>query len=876
MQAHPRLTTSLPQPPVGTGSGNFSCPGRRVSQLSVFGSLLLFLFFPMMSAQESVAQDRLEEYLKQLKLDRLVIRQLENEVASELDRDVRLQKATRLINLYTDRLLNSQLDPETARLWIEKADGLVTIYPELDDPRFTIATLQSRYLVQERAFREWFSKRDSPQEKLLEQWQQLSRELLQFNANMETQYQSTLAEVQATSGDPLATERLARIEGLLQHSSFLIGWSSYFQGILDVSNRISLLRRADEHLRIFLQIEDEKSLTELSADWFDLNSPWNLRAVVGLALVQRGLDHPQQSNHCFDLLQQHGDGSFQDQLFVWKLNSRLFLGQILGIREVLAEFQLQPSHSLAAEVSFWSTVFSSSQILASQNQQLSLLLRSEAIAGLTRTMQAPTILEFLEQNPVEFADDFVGNWAQGYLDFYRGEASGEAPKMQSAKRYLQRAIETSGPQDSISDLARCRYLLARIFFQERNFQKASDLFQMVAAAMASEDQELAAESQWLAAQSLIELSRQDSRRSGLAYAAVENLIRRFPDSRFRTRAEFEKLRLDLAVLPGDEAIRRLERIPAADRKYPLALEELVRTRFRLWLDAFRNRQSDLENRLDALIDAEAAARREDRILIENRLKLTLLVVDALLRYDPLNRAKTKQLLDIAGQQAEAISSRSSAYAEYRYYQLTFNENIRSEAAAEVHARWLMDNAANTRFKQPGLIYLGRILEQRMQQSEHPETALVQETRAIYRRLADTLGTSEATLKQSRNAQVTMNKLAELESLLENHAEADRIYHLLLDCFPNQRQYIHGLAKTKLALGEKKAALPLWQRLAANAEAGTDDWFESKYQLIVCLLETDPPTAASVYRQTTQLSPEMPEPWRSKFAAIAQQLAPMCY
>ncbi len=389
--------------------------------------------------------------------------------------------------------------------------------------------------------------------------------------------------------------------------------------------------------------------------------------------------------------------------------------------------------------------------------------------------------------------------------------------------------------------------------------------------MATEDRDLAAESQWFAAQSLIEVSRLDARKSELAYAAVDSLVRRFPDSKFSTLAEFERLRMDLSVLPGEEAIRRLERIRIEDNKYALALDEIVRTRFRLWLDAFTSARSDREQRLAELVDAEALARRFSGITGENKLKLSLLVTDAFLKYDPIDQSKVRQMLTIAGTQAEQVSKNSAVYAEYQYYWLLFNEKIRNEVLATVQARWLIENAKNTRFEKPALIYVGRILESRLDQAAAPEKGLIEETRNVYQRLVEVLGASEASVKQSRNAQVAMSKLAELQAMVGNDTEAGRLYRLLLDCFPDHRQYIYGLAKTKMRLGQMESAVPLWQRLASDDEAGTDRWYESKYELIRALMETDTESAAQVHRQTILLSPEMPEKWRTKFQELESRL-----
>jgi hypothetical protein len=76
---------------------------------------------------------------------------------------------------------------------------------------------------------------------------------------------------------------------------------------------------------------------------------------------------------------------------------------------------------------------------------------------------------------------------------------------------------------------------------------------------------------------------------------------------------------------------------------------------------------------------------------------------------------------------------------------------------------------------------------------------------------------------------------------------------------------------QIALGDFDAARPLWSKLAASAAAGTELWYESKLQLIHCLLETDAAAAQPLLRQTLRLSPNMPQPWQQRFFELEERL-----
>ncbi len=846
------------------------------------------------SNSESTQNDskQLEAYLSSLKLDRLVVEHLENEVGNELDRGKRLNLARRLADLYADELLNAHLDSELSGQWVKKTQALIRIYPELENSRLTIAILQSRYLVQERSFRQWWNAvpRKSHDE-LKTRWRELHIELVEFNQKMEGRYQELVTTVQANSGDVVASKELVTTEALLLHSSFLVGWTSYFRGVLETEQRGQWLRLSDQHFRNFLQLDEAPSLTEFSAKWFDFNAAWQVRAVVGLAMAHRGMGHAKQSEHCFQLLQENGDAMTLGQLFVWKLNSRLFLGETDELLVCLSEFQNFSGLKTTAKVNFWATTLQASQSLHADSPVVAARLQNEALSGLTRTKQAPAIAKYVADQKLEFAEDFHGNWIRGFLYFYQavngrtsfGQAKFEdsdpdKTDLESAKFYLTQATRQAGAGVRESDLIQCQMLLGKVLFREREFEQAAVMFHKVAAAVSSQNQrvpeerKLAAESLWLAAQSLIEVSRVDSRKSELAYQAVEGLLRRYPESSFAQRAEFEKLRLNISTLPGDEAIRRLEKFETHHPNYSFAIEESARARFRLWLTSFEAGNSDRKKRLQDLVDSELACRQLEGLSEEKKLKATLLVIDALLRYDPIDEAKIRDYFSVTSRQIDQVrNSRSSIKVEHRYYEFLFAQRIRDLADARRLAEWLVANGKDTRFERSALIYLGKSLEAEYSRAESPSEELATQVLLTFRRIVKVLGSSSSELKRSSNAQVAVAKLAELELAIGDSVEARRLYQVLVGEFPSQQKYIHGLARSTMAAGDVEAALPFWRKLNSGVQAGSDLWYESKYQLIVGLASSDPDAAGKIYRQTRRLSPELPQKWRLPFEQLEEKL-----
>ncbi len=817
--------------------------------------------------------DRLELYLTSLRLDRLLVRHLENQVNRELDPERRLRKAKRLADLYADQLLDSRVTAESADRWMRKAEALVKVYPSVENPRLKIAELQSRYLVEESSFRNWWNTlpHERPEE-LSFRWRELQTDLAQFNAILEQRYQEFVAAVQLNNGEIALSRQLGQVENLLLHSSFLLGWSTYFRGILETEDQMDLLRAADEHFREFLQIESRKSMTEFSEQWFDFNSTWQLRGLVGLAMCQRGLKHPQQSEYCFELIRTNYQGRDKDLCYVWDLNSRHYVGDDKSTVDFVQHFKTETDLSGPGKIGFWVAALKAGAVIESRSPEMSRILRRESLAGLTRMMQSQLIEELQKKYAFEFEDDFLGNWVRGYL-LLAAAAPSDKSDLEEAKASLERALQQVDTSINEADVARCRYLLAKLHYRAGMFETAAGLFQSASRSIADEDRAMAAESQWLAARSLAELGKTDERKLGLAYMAIDNLIRRFPESSLARRAEFEKLKLNMAGLPDEEAIRRLQKVTRKDPNYPLALYEIARTRFRLWLTAFQTGKAERAARLTELLEAERATRNNDAVSDEKKLKSILLAIDALLRDEPINEPKLASMLQSAAAIADSIGDRpANVFAEYRYYRMNFYQKTNQTDEAKAEARWMVQNASNTPYQRAALIYLGRVLDSECQRSADVKPELLEEALDVYRRLVAELGSTADELKNSNNARVATKKLGELESLAGNIEEADRIFSLLVETFPNHQDNIHELAKTKMRLGQYRLAWPLWRKLNAGVPPGTDIWYESKHQLITCIQDSDSESARQVLRQTIRLSPEMPSKWQLLFDQLQAKLA----
>jgi tetratricopeptide (TPR) repeat protein len=814
-------------------------------------------------------RDHLENYLRSLGLQRLLIKHLENEIQAEQEPAVRMAKAKRLADLYSDQLLDTRVATGELQKWMDRARNMVAVYPALESNRLRIAMLQARFLLEETQFRDrWLKPRSNGSPQLFAPWRELQSDLQQFQEKLQDEAEELATTLQLDPANDTLARRSNQIESILLHASFLTGWTSYYCGVLQAGERLEWLRRADEYFRDFLQLEKRKSLTEFTEKWFDFDSRWQLRGVIGLGVAHRGLNHPQQSEHCFRLLRnQPLDSSTRTQVYVWDLFGRLYVGDERSVPMCVDRFKSDLRIASSDEIVFWTAALKANDQLALRSPEVARGLRREALGGLVRGMQWATIHEFITSHEVELDDDFLGNWIGGYA-----QMQGESEDLESAQARLERALQSVDSSIAESDVFRCRYLLGQIYYRQRAFDPASQIFQMVSVGLENVDRALAAESQWFAARSLEHSNRNSGGESGLAYLAYDRLERRFPESDFARRARFEKIRLRVAGLPGQQALDQLSSIEASDPNFGLALYEILRVQFRRWLESQQSGNQKSGMLLKDLRAAEMAVRKSDAVSTERKLKSLLLVIDALMRTQPSSQDEIIDLFSIADKfQNSIVESEAPVIAEYRAYRMRFFESIKDYDGVQKEAIWLVEKASQTPFYRSGLIQLAKLWDAKIANADDPDPANELYRLQLYRKLVADFGTGRETLLGTPNAQVALSKLGALELSSGNFENAENAFSKLLEIQPNHRFYLRQLAETKLRLNQYDAALQIWRKINRGVSPGSDAWYESKHRMITCLLESDPDAARKVFRQTVQLSPELPPKWSLLFADLEAKL-----
>lgn len=819
---------------------------------------------------------QVEKYLREIQTDSLLVEYLESQIAQETNIDARRKLVSRLLTRYAQNMMTGR--KVVGSDWRKKSELLLAIYPDLETPTLRIAIIQAQYVENENEFRVWWRAGQSIAEKskLTQKWQELHIQLKAINRNLEGQYQAQIASAQSQNRSPESQE-LIQTEGLILHTNYLLGWTSYFSGVLIREERKDYMKQADVQFREFLQIDQKKALSTLDASWFDFSSRWQLRAFVGLSMVQRGLNYPNQAKFCFEMIGEHAQTQLdQDRRPVWEFHSHLYLGQTEKAIELVEGFAANPATSRSSSITFWNATLDGAIGLRDQAPQLANRLLKFGLIGLAQEFDGHGLNRFLESQQIELREilpenDFESLWIRSFEKFHMAEQEGGLENYRDAKLALTSAIKS--PTDSALNQERCRFLLAKVDHRLQNYSEAAKAFLQVSRSFDSVDKQLAAESQWLATRSLIALSKRNPREQFQASQALESIIRRFPGSNYATRAEFESLRINLSAIEPAGAIKRLDAIKPNSLNYPVALNELVKIRYQIWLAAFKARASETPQKLSDLIQSELKYRSLPGVSESSKLKANLLVVDALLRYTKADNAKIRKRLDFAKRITSASRAKAdSAYNEYRFYEFLFANSRGDTNSAEKEALWLAENAKGTRFEKSALVQLAQTADQQFRSLSQPTQTQTEQLAGIFEKLVGVLGDTPEIITASPNARVALARLADLKLQSGETKLAIEMLQLLLTSYPNNKTYLQQLGRAYVAAENYSEAIPVWRKLANGTEPGTELWYESKFELANSLLQSgDKASAKILHEQTLRLSPTIPDQWNPRFEELSKKL-----
>lgn len=842
-------------------------------RVGVFAVLVVLL----LSVSASTAQtsrtsgkqerERLQRYLTAKGLFRLQVRSVEIDLANELDVERRKQLASKLANDYQAFFLSQHEGAEQD--FVRRAKQLMRDYPETSSPELRLAIQHSTYLGVERDFQNWWQAGSEPLQRanLSDSFFEIRSELQQ----LQRQNQAELEQVRAGSSfeEAEVVARLtqsAEIEARILHAKYLQGWTNYFLGV--IAGDQQKLVDAENHFRSFLQLDEAKSIQEFDKSWFDFSTIWNSRALVGLALVFQAQKKPASSAHCFKVI----DQAKQDSEIigrVWRYRGIVYAKQW----NEAAKFVKENSDVAEDDGRFWQLVLDSSKSIRRESSQSADEITRQALERMAGRFEAASIAKYIEDSGFKFENDsFTDLWLQGYLELYKADSANTS--FDGARTKLKKAMEKSVTAKP-TNVLHCKFLLASINFHQKQFESAKLGFDDVVRSAGKLNSSLRAEARWMKIRSLIELSRFNSRYVGEAFEVMKKLSADPAGAKYKSRVEFEELRLAAKLMPPEEAVRQFAKVSPQHSLYMDARFEMLFNQFRAWQQN-RNSEGDVGQRAFAkLVEMQKEfCSLSPPPSIPRQAQAMFYTVEAGLGSD-LEKTPLEQTMEELSRKVDQTNN-VAFRSRLNFYWFAVAKKFEDTSKASTFARLLVDSS-NVKHKKAGLVHLAKQFDfvfdsKRLPTEEHATKDQLSQAADIYQKLSELLGSSEQSLAENKNATLTASRLVDLLLWQEQVSEAVVISRRLSNVFPENQRFVAQYARALSKHGKLIAALPSWRKISRATQPGQELWFEAKFWVVKCLATDDPSSANSILRQTINLSGELPEPWKSKFAELQQSLA----
>ena len=808
---------------------------------------------------------RLERFLESRGLDRLLIAHLEIRLDRESNAERRRELAGRLAERYRQALLRSSAD-DLDEHWVKRAESLLRLNPDWDLVGLELAVLQAKFVQVEQDFRTWWfaGARASDRAALVDALREIARRLDEIHRRSLVAFQDGQGGFAVNEEDAeRLNQELLKIERRVVHSQYLLGWTWLFLGLAQ-NRKADALHRAETYFREFLEVPEDRAVGQVDANWFDLRTKWHVRAWVGLAWTEQSLGNQTASDHLFELLSAAPLADVEVKVPLWQLESRVFAGQWALLADWIEQLN-RTNWSRSQRVRFALAVIESAGAVAGATEIADRMIQWAAL-GLLRDFQASHLERLIDEGRLTIrGNPFLENWLKGYLAYVRAES--DRTSFESAFVLLTRAFQGNGSEIDPADRARCEYLIGLIEFRRSQVKLAAEHFLRVAEALRDEEPSLAEEAAWMRTRSLASLARSDPYELGRALAEIDRWQQQFPEGEHFEKLEWMRTRLTCQLLTPAQAIQHLQRLKATSDSPDGWIMELAFQYYRQWKVAFQREAEDEAQRFEQLVQLDRQIQTDGRRSISDRVRSALWVVDArLLKGEPIE--------SIAGrvdELANAVGANSQLdrilEGQIRGVQLQLAERGGDFDRAWHLAQELVRDFRGTPYERPALIYIA----ERFREKESLETDEIELAIQCNERLIKLIGDDEETVRRSANVRVAMSELVRLYRKKGKQELAEPIARFLVEQFPDQTRYVLAWARVLADQGRWAEGVPLWRQLAQSSPAGSEQWYESKWQLIRGLARTDSARAAQVLKQTRLLSPDMPAPWAQRFEELARQL-----
>lgn len=856
-------------------------------RLTFLCTILLFALGPWSGPARADGDQPLDQFLARLSLADLRLHHLERSLERETNAEKRVTVARSLADLYAEQLIVAADDAARFDALQTKVDKLLADMPAARTPSIEVVLLQADYQRAEALMIRWL---DEPADKTpLDEASDILRHitplLISHQKDLTAAAEQAVEAIETSPTDPAkqaAEQQAARQQAIASRAGYFAGWSSYYIG---VARQNPLVAEADfiaarQQFCQVLDVTDEKNYELVDVDSLGLESVWRSRTVIGLGLAELGLQRPAAAARVFGWLEHASSPPMiRDQSAYWQVQGMLN-AHLEREAAQLVEAQIDSFTGSASpgknSLCIAAIRAGASRGEAKGDEQQRLI--EQGIRGLARMRQFETLDKLIDKhNLAALADSssFYLTWLRGRQQFLAAEKTKADADFQAAAKTLTAALAHPQAQRDLTDAGQARYYLGWSQYRLSDLESAARTFQESATGLKSSLAELAVQAAWMGSTCLVQLAQKDKKFVAPAIAALQNLRTDFPSSEQAGKAELLIARLRQSHSSPEEAIRSLAAIEPTDSNYLSAQYEICQLQYQLWSKL----KADASK---AAPHAAEVLKRADRFLAgaaaegdwERKLKATLLAIDVLWAADSPDQVRIAALLRNATDAAENTDRSSAATVEYQYRRLQLAQKSGDQQAVSNAADWIAKNGSGSAYELPALVIVARAADQAVEEADDADRPVRQaEAARVYTRLVELLGDSPTVLASSKNALAATSKLAAYDEALERWPQAADRWQRLAEAAPSDRRFLRRAGIATFQVGRYAESLEHWRKLLVGLSSGSDEWLEAKYYQLACLLHTDKPAAAKVWKQFKLLFPEVKSAaWKDRFAELEQRFA----
>lgn len=827
----------------------------------------------------SLAADDLDSLLKRLDLKDLRATRIENRLTRATDPDVQQVLRKSLADLYIGQL-NDLIDkPEEFSRVAGRLVELEPRVPELVAPTVLFDRLETQFRHGEYLLAKF--REDRRQVKLLSDIRTVFTDLMNRFQELEKTCESRIEKLGSVDGgsDSLtnlkADREIEQMSEISFRSSFYQGWSAFHAGVSRQNARLGeeMFVLSLGSFCNFLDVDASEDVTDWDEDFLGLASTRNSQALLGIGLCFLALNKNSDADHCFELLRGETTAeSVRSQLGFWQIQALLEFGRVDDGFE-LAKGYLDSSDLLTpiqkGQIALLAIRFAYADPKQEKTSRKGLgQLGFQVLAQLRQFELAHRLLE--EYSVVLPRPSFYTEWITGQGQYQAANKTGAEPDFLTAAATLQTAVSMD-KDIPVVDVEYCRYQLGWAYYKGAKYAQAASCFELVVSRIARLEPKIAATASWIQHDCYLKQSETDPSNIRRALDVLEKMVARFPESDLSKRAHLQIVKLKQSKMNSDETVKKLKEVVSSSPGDILSQYELCLAHYRKYLDAVGKKEETRSIRNDIEKTIEVLERSRGKLAPAQNLKLVLIQIEIEIREDSNNTLRLKNLSDKADNLARTVTNRN-LLAEYHYRQVQLCQSLKNDSKLRRHVTWLIEEGDGTVYQRSVLVTRIQQLEQQLKANSAGATRrdLVEQAIDVYQKLAKASGYNSHGIATNTNAKVAVSRLVDLFEESGKLDEAERNLELLVNAFPKKVLYLKRYALLLTKAKKYREAVEHWRPLAKGLKKESEDWYEAKYNLIKCLAETEPADAKPPLAQFLQLY-DPPEPWKSRFADLANQL-----